>query len=137
LKDELTTVDYMAKAIVHIARKKAAVGKSFHLSPYPEHDVSLTDFFARMNEYYGLGLKGLPYQEWLQLWRHDENNPLYPLLSLFTDDVHEGKSLVEAYEHTYYYDRSNTAAFLADSSLTPPVFDKALMTPYLQYMGVL
>ncbi|XZF14515.1 non-ribosomal peptide synthetase family protein [Chitinophagaceae bacterium MMS25-I14] len=137
LKDELTTVDYMAKAIVHIGRKKEAVGKNFHLSPDPENDVSLTDFFAKMNEYYDLELKGLPYHEWLNLWRHDTENPLYPLLSLFTDDVHEGKSLVEAYENTYYYDRSNTRDFLADSSLTPPRFDKKLMTPYLEYMDVL
>lgn len=137
LKDELTTVDYMAKAIVHIGRKKEAVGHHFHLSPEPENDVSLTDFFAKMNEYYGLKLKGLPYQEWLNLWKHNPENPLYPLLSLFTDDIHEGKSLVEAYENTYYYDRSNTRKFLSDCSLTPPVFDQQLMTPYLRFMGIL
>lgn len=137
LKDELTTVDYMAKAIVHIARQKDAVGKNFHLSPKPENDVSLTDFFAKMNEYYGMQLKGLPYHEWLALWKDQQDNPLYPLLSLFTDDVHEGRSLVESYEHTYYYDRTNTHAFLADTQLEPPVFDHQLMTPYLQFMGIL
>jgi amino acid adenylation domain-containing protein/thioester reductase-like protein len=137
LKDELTTVDYMVKAIVHIAKNKDSVGKNFHLSPNPENDVSLTDFFAKMNEYYGLQLKGLPYHEWLALWKEDKDNPLYPLLSLFTDDVHEGKSLVEAYENTYYYDRSNTRHFLKNAALTPPVFDKNLMTPYLTYMGLL
>ncbi len=47
LKDELTTVDYMAKAIVHIAKQKDAVGKNFHLSPKPENNVSMTDFFAK------------------------------------------------------------------------------------------
>lgn len=137
LKDELTTVDYMAKAIVHISQKKEAVGRHFHLSPDPENDVSLTDFFAKMNEYYDLGLKGLPYNEWLDLWKQNTANPLYPLLSLFTDDVHEGKSLVEAYENTYYYDRSNTKKFLGDTTLRPPVFNKELMTPYLHYMGIL
>lgn len=137
LKDELTTVDYMTKAIVHIARKKEAVGTNFHLSPEPENDVSMTDFFAKINEYYGLGLRGIPYDEWLDLWKKKSDNPLYPLLSLFTDDVHEGKSLVEAYENTYYYDRSNTRKFLSDSALKPPVFNEALMTPYLQYMGIL
>jgi amino acid adenylation domain-containing protein/thioester reductase-like protein len=137
LKDELTTVDYMTKAIVHIAGQQNAVGKNFHLSPKPENDVSMTDFFAKMNEYYGLDLKGMPYQDWMALWKTDIDNPLYPLLSLFTDDVHEGRSLVESYEHTYYYDRSNTEAFLAGTGLEPPVFDRELMTPYLQFMGVL
>ena len=137
LKDELTTVDYMARAIVHIAKQKDAVGKNFHLSPKPENDVSMTDFFAKMNEYYRLDLKGLPYQEWMALWKTNRDNPLYPLLSLFTDDVHEGRSLVESYEHTYYYDRSNTQSFLAGTGLEPPVFDRELMTPYLRFMGVL
>ncbi|WP_426278652.1 amino acid adenylation domain-containing protein [Chryseobacterium sp. S-02] len=137
LKDELTTVDYMCKAIMHISKKKDAVGLNFHLSPLPENDVSLTDFCAKINEYYDINLKGMEYHQWLNQWKYDSNLPIYPLLSLFTEDVHEGKSLVEAYENTYYYDRSNTQQFLADTDLMPPVFDKKLMTPYLEFMGVL
>lgn len=137
LKDELTTVDYMCKAIMHISKKKEAVGLNFHLSPLPENDVSLTDFCAKMNEYYDINLKGMEYHQWLSQWKYDNNLPIYPLLSLFTEDVHEGKSLVEVYENTYYYNRSNTQQFLTDTNLTPPVFDKKLMTPYLEFMGVL
>ena len=136
LKDELTTVDYMCKAIMHISKKKEAVGLNFHLSPLAENDVSLTDFCAKMNEYYNTNLEGMEYHQWLNQWKFDNNLPIYPLLSLFTEDVHEGKSLVEAYENTYYYDRSNTKQFLEDANLTPPVFDKKLMTPYLEFMGV-
>ncbi|SHL37249.1 non-ribosomal peptide synthetase [Flavobacterium chilense] len=136
LKDELTTVDYMCKAITHISKNKDAVGLNFHLSPLAENDVSLTDFCSKMNEYYNTDLQGMEYHQWLNQWKHDKNLPIYPLLSLFTQDVHEGKSLVEAYENTYYYDRSNTRQFLADADLTPPVFDKKLMTPYLEFMGV-
>lgn len=137
LKDELTTVDYMCKSIVHISKKKEAVGLNFHLSPLPENDVSLTDFCAKMNEYYKIDLKGMEYHQWLNQWKYNSDLPIYPLLSLFTEDVHEGKSLVEAYENTYYYDRSNTKHFLSDIDLSPPVFDKELMTPYLKFMGVL
>ncbi|MCI3939184.1 amino acid adenylation domain-containing protein [Chryseobacterium aahli] len=137
LKDELTTVDYMCKAIMHISKKKEAVGLNFHLSPLPENDVSLTDFCAKINEYYDINLKGMEYHQWLNQWKYNSNLPIYPLLSLFTEDVHEGKSLVEAYENTYYYDRSNTQQFLSDTNLAPPVFDKKLMTPYLEFMGVL
>lgn len=137
LKDELTTVDYMCKVIMHISKKKEAVGLNFHLSPLPENDVSLTDFCAKMNEYYDVDLKGMEYHQWLNQWKYNNNLPIYPLLSLFTEDIHEGKSLVEAYENTYYYDRSNTQQFLEDTNLTPPVFDKKLMTPYLEFMGVL
>lgn len=136
LKDELTTVDYMCKAIVHISKKKESVGLNFHLSPLAENDVSLTDFCAKIKEYYGLKLEGMEYQKWLNQWKNDDKLPIYPLLSLFTEDIHEGKCLVEAYENTYYYDRTNTKKFLADSDLLPPAFDEKLMTPYLKYMGV-
>jgi len=137
LKDELTTVDYMTKTIVHISRNPTAVGKNFHLSPLPENNISLTDFFARMNEYYHFNLKGLPYLEWLDLWKNNSSNPLFALLSLFTDDVHNGRSLVECYEQTYYYTRNNTADYLQGTDITPPVFDKQTMTPYLRFMGIL
>ncbi len=137
LKDELTSVNYISGAVIHIARNPAAVGKNFHLSPKPEHNVSLTDFFARMNEYYGLNLQGLPYKEWLALWKNNSSNPLYPLLSLFTDAVHNDRSLVESYEHTYYYTRNHTAAFLEGTGIEPPVFNQEVMTPYLRFMGVL
>lgn len=136
LKDELTTVDYMCKAITHISKKKEAVGLNFHLSPLAENDVSLTDFCSKMNEYYNTNLQGMEYHQWLNQWKYDNNLPIFPLLSLFTEDIYEGKSLVEAYENTYYYDRSNTKQFLEDANLTPPVFDKKLMTPYLEFMGV-
>ncbi|WP_240920209.1 non-ribosomal peptide synthetase family protein [Sphingobacterium chungjuense] len=137
LKDELTTVDYMCKAIVHISKKKESVGLNFHLSPLAENDVSLTDFCSKMKEYYDLKLDGMEYHQWLEQWINDDQLPIYPLLALFTEDIHEGKCLVEAYENTYYYDRSNTKRFLADSDLEPPVFDEKLMTPYLKYMGVI
>jgi len=137
LKDELTTVDYMCKAIAHISKKKEAIGQNFHLSPLPENDVSLTDFCAKINEYFGLDLKGMEYHEWLNQWRYNTDLPIYPLLSLFTEDIHEGKSLVEAYENTYYYDRSNTHRFLADINLKPPAFTKEVMAPYLQFIEVL
>jgi len=137
LKDELTTVDYMCKAIAHIAKKTEAVGQNFHLSPLPENDVSLTDFCAKMNEYFGLELEGMEYHQWLDQWRYNAELPIYPLLSLFTDDVHEGKCLVEAYENTYYYDRTNTQRLLADANLKPPAFDREVMLPYLQFLGIL
>ncbi|RAJ31130.1 non-ribosomal peptide synthetase [Pedobacter cryoconitis] len=134
LKDELTTVDYMSSAIVHIAKNKDSIGKNFHLSSLPENDVSLTDFCSRINEFCGHSLQGIPFDQWLNLWKHDVNNPLYPLLALFTDDIYSGKSLVEAYENTYYYTRLNTEAFLKDTGFSPPVFDSKLITAYLNFM---
>lgn len=71
LKDELTTVDYMCKAIMHISKKKEVVGLNSYLYPFSENDVSLTDFCAKINEYYDVNLKGMQYHQWLNQWKFD------------------------------------------------------------------
>lgn len=45
--------------------------------------------------------------------------------------------LAEACGNTYYYDRSYTRAFLHDSLLEPPMFNKKRIMPYLRYRVVL
>lgn len=137
LKDELVTVDFVAQAIVHIAKNKDAVGKNFHLVPEPYNDLSVTDFFVKINEHFNTGLTAQPFPEWLLQWKNNQNNALYSLLSLFTEDVDRGKSLMEVYENTYYLDKSNTDTFLAGSGIRPTAITKELLTVYLDYMGVL
>ncbi|MDH0646895.1 amino acid adenylation domain-containing protein [Pseudomonas sp. GD03858] len=136
LKDQLVTVDFVAKAIVHIARNKDAVGQYFHMVPDPVNDLSVSDFFVRLNEIFDLDLKPAHFHDWLALWRNNENSPLYSLLSLFTEEVVPGKSLVEVYEMTYYFERRNTDRFLAGSGIRTPPLDKALLSRYLDFMGV-
>ncbi|SFW43802.1 amino acid adenylation domain-containing protein/thioester reductase domain-containing protein [Sinomicrobium oceani] len=137
LKDELTTVDYMAAAIRHIGMSPEAIGRDFHLSPQPENDVSLTDFCAKANEYFNLGMKGVRFDTWVAMLRKNPDLPIYPLLGLFTEKVHGQKTLVESYENTYYYRRDHTELMLKNSGIAPPRFDKKVMEPYLKFMGVL
>ncbi|MGS2764571.1 amino acid adenylation domain-containing protein [Sinomicrobium sp. M5D2P9] len=137
LKDELTTVDYMAAAIRHIGMRPEAIGQHFHLSPLPENDVSLTDFCAKTNEYFDVGMKGIPFDEWVTLLKENPHLPVYPLLGLFTEKIHGEKTLVESYEHTYYYGRDHTECLLKGTGIAPPMFDKKIMEPYLKFMGVL
>ncbi|RNL78134.1 amino acid adenylation domain-containing protein [Sinomicrobium pectinilyticum] len=137
LKDELTTVDYMAQAIRHIGMSPEALGKDFHLSPLPENDVSLTDFCAKINEYFGIKMEGITFEAWVARLRANPELPVYPLLGLFTEKVHAGKTLVESYEHTYYYRREHTESLLKNTGIVPPRFDRKIMEPYLKFMGVL
>lgn len=137
-KAQLVPVDYMAKSIVHISRQKAALGKKFHLTPLPEGDVSINDFFDRINEYFGFDMKPLPYTEWLNLWKNNEEDPLYPLLGMFTDKVHGESTLKEVYQNTYYYDAENTLSFIKKSEMPyPPFINKTMLEPYLKYLAVI
>lgn len=136
LKDQLVTVDFVAKAIVHISQNKEAPGKFFHLVPEPVHDISVPEFFEKLNEYFGIKLRPIHYREWLSKWKDNEHSPLYSLLSLFTEEIVPGKSLVESYEMTYYFDRRNTTEFLKGSGIETPPIDKALLSRYLDFMGI-
>ncbi|WP_240643078.1 non-ribosomal peptide synthetase [Sinomicrobium pectinilyticum] len=137
LKDEVVTVDYVCKAIAHISQKPDAVGLNFNLNPLPEHDLSLTDFCVHITDYCGLEMKGLDFQNWFEQWRRNQELPIYSLLYLFTDDVHEGKSLVEAYENTYYFKSDNTERFLKDTDIRPAIFNKKVMEAYLRFMKMI
>lgn len=136
LREGLITVDYMTKAMAHITKNKEAIGKKFNLIARPETNLTLEDFFGLMKQYYPFTLKGLPYKEWRKQWEDDSKNRLYPLTSLFRDNMHEGLSTVELYQNTYIWDCSNVIRFLEGSGIQEPIFDKKILDSYLKYLGI-
>ena len=136
LREGLITVDYMTKAIVHISKNPEAIGKKFNLIARPETNLTLEDFFQRLKRYYAFDLEQLPYKDWRKQWENDINNPLYPLTSLFKDNMYKGLSTVELYQHTYIWDCRNVIDFLEGSGIAEPVFDKRILDRYLQYLDL-
>ncbi|MCX2678914.1 amino acid adenylation domain-containing protein [Galbibacter sp. EGI 63066] len=136
LREGLITVDYMTQTIVHISKNPKALGEKFNLIATPEKNLTLVDFFQLLNQYYGFGLKPLPYQEWRKLWEDDSGNHLYPLTSLFKDNMYKGLSTVELYQHTYVWDCQNVTDFLKGSGIQEPVFNSSLLDKYLQYLNL-
>lgn len=136
LREGLITVDYMTKSIAHITKNKEAIGKKFNLIARPETNLTLEGFFGLMKKYYPFILKDLPYKEWRKQWEDDSKNRLYPLTSLFRDNMHEGLSTVELYQNTYIWDCSNVIQFLEGSGIQEPVFDKKVLDSYLKYLGI-
>ncbi|GEJ44898.1 non-ribosomal peptide synthetase [Chryseobacterium sp. ON_d1] len=136
LREGLITVDYMTRAMAHITKNKEAIGKKFNLIARPETNLTLEDFFGLMKKYYPFTLKDIPYKEWRKQWEDDSKNRLYPLTSLFRDNMHEGLSTVELYQNTYIWDCSNVIQFLEGSGIEEPVFDKKMLDSYLKYLGV-
>ncbi|WP_223598297.1 non-ribosomal peptide synthetase [Chryseobacterium sp. GVT01B] len=136
LREGLITVDYMTKSMAHITKNKEAIGKKFNLIARPETNLTLEGFFGLMKKYYPFTLKDLPYKEWRKQWEDDSKNRLYPLTSLFRDNMHEGLSTVELYQNTYIWDCSNVIQFLEGSGIQEPVFDKKVLDSYLTYLGI-
>ncbi|WPO90949.1 amino acid adenylation domain-containing protein [Chryseobacterium sp. HR92] len=136
LREGLITVDYMTKSMAHITKNKEAIGKKFNLIARPETNLTLEGFFGLMKKYYPFILKDLPYKEWRKQWEDDSKNRLYPLTSLFRDNMHEGLSTVELYQNTYIWDCSNVIQFLEGSGIQEPVFDKKVLDSYLKYLGI-
>ncbi|MDQ0066678.1 non-ribosomal peptide synthetase family protein [Chryseobacterium lathyri] len=136
LREGLITVDYMTRSMAHITKNKDAVGKKFNLIARPETNLTLENFFALLKKYYPLTLEGLPYKEWRKQWEDDSKNRLYPLTSLFKDNMHEGLSTVELYQNTYVWDCSNVIQFLEGSGIEEPQFDKQMLDAYLKYLGI-
>ncbi|TZF95979.1 amino acid adenylation domain-containing protein [Chryseobacterium panacisoli] len=136
LREGLITVDYMTKSMAYITKNKEAIGKKFNLIARPETNLTLEGFFGLMKKYYPFTLKDLPYKEWRKQWEDDSKNRLYPLTSLFRDNMHEGLSTVELYQNTYIWDCSNVIQFLEGSDIQEPVFDKKVLDSYLKYLGI-
>lgn len=136
LREGLITVDYMTQSMAHITRNKEAIGKKFNLIAKPETNLTLEDFFGLLKEHYPHQLASLPYKEWRKQWENDSKNRLYPLTSLFKDNMHEGLSTVELYQNTYVWDCSNVIEFLEGSDIKEPEFNKPLLDSYLKYLGI-
>ena len=132
LREGLTTVDYMTRAIAHISRKPAALGKKFNLIHSKDNNLTLQDFFTRLEDAFGFAFERLPYAAWRAQWEHDQHAHLYPLLSLFKDVMHDGQSTVELYQDTYQWECGNVKAFLADSDIVEPQFDRESLHRYLR-----
>ncbi|GAE63580.1 amino acid adenylation domain-containing protein [Chryseobacterium indologenes] len=136
LREGLITVDYMTRSIAYITKNKDAIGKKFNLIASPETNLTLEDFFGLIKKYYPFTLNSLPYKEWRKQWEDNSKNRLYPLTSLFKDNMHEGLSTVELYQNTYVWDCSNVVKFLEGSDIQEPVFDKNMLDSYLKYLGL-
>ncbi|WP_316635952.1 amino acid adenylation domain-containing protein [uncultured Flavobacterium sp.] len=136
LREGLITVDYMVKSMAHISKNPDAIGHKFNLIASPETNLTLDQFFQLLHKYYPLQLNKLPYKEWRKLWEDNNTCELYPLTSLFKDNIHEGLSTVELYQDTYIWDNTQVKTFLKGSDIKEPVFDKKVLDAYLLYLGI-
>lgn len=133
LREGLTTVDYMTRAIAHISRNPQGIGQKFNMIHAGANNLTLKDFFHLLENHFGLHLRALPFDAWLAQWEHDTEAPLCPLLSLFKDNMVDGQSTVQLYQDTYQWDCRNVTAFLAGSGIEEPRFTREELSSYLKH----
>lgn len=136
LREGLITVDYMTQSVVHITQQPDAIGKKFNLIASPENNLTLQQFFDLLHAYYPINLKKVSYREWRGNWENDPSCILYPLTSLFKDNMHEGLSTIELYQNTYAWDNRQVKEKLKNSMIQEPVFNKELLDNYMAYLGI-
>ncbi|WAS93563.1 amino acid adenylation domain-containing protein [Nannocystis punicea] len=136
-RKEFVPVDFVSRAILHIAGTPGSHGRAYHLVP-PEQGQSpeLNQFFVMIKEF-GYPLAQLSYAQWVDRTIQDareRDNPLCPLLPMLFERVYRDElTRWELYEDMPEYDISNTQEALAGSDIRFVAVDRALLTKYLRY----
>ncbi|MGH7998033.1 MAG: amino acid adenylation domain-containing protein [Brasilonema sp.] len=137
---DMTPVDYVSRAIVHLSRQKKSLDKIFHLSnPYQIRSFELFNWIRE----FGYSLQPMSYNQWqIELVNTSEaslDNPLYPLIPFFAGMEAEGQSKQESSEQTsnlaaLKFNCQNTTDGLADTSIVCPPVDANLLSTYFSYL---
>ena len=115
---------------MHLSRSQQ-IGKIFHLTPPPGCDLTTQQLYNLLRSF-GYALKQVSYSEWkARLLASSPTNPLYPLLPLFSEPVHNDRSLIELYEYCPDYDCRNTQAALAATGIAFSPIEPLLLETYL------
>jgi len=124
---EMSPVDYVSGALVHLSRQPESAGKTFHLvNPRVAAWNELLDWI----DVQGRPLRRLAWTEWQNELRHaaerSADNVLYPLLPVLT----AGES-AEDDAHAPRIECARTQAALAGSGIDCPRLDAGLLSLYL------
>ncbi|MGD2114164.1 MAG: amino acid adenylation domain-containing protein [Acidobacteriota bacterium] len=134
---ELSPVDYVGAALVHLSRQDESIGRTFHL--LNPSLVPWRQLLAWLREM-GVQLAVRPWGKWLEALHEaaerDTGNVLYPLLPVLSAEpsAAAGESS-EAQAREPRFDCRRTQAALAGSGLSCPRLDPTLLHLYLEQMG--
>ncbi len=134
---DMSPVDYVSKAIVHLSRQEVSLGNAFHLQhPQPAPLSKLVEWLNT----FGFPIKMIPYQEWQDKLINDvtsEENPLYTLRPFLLERWSERQLTIPD-----LYLKSNrpiiscdaTLNALAGSGVACVPIDAELFTTYSAYL---
>jgi thioester reductase-like protein len=135
-KNQVVTVDYASQAILHLSQQPAAIGQTFHITPWSSsQDFAWNDLFTWAKNY-GYPLQKMTYEAWRsrlsQHCRKMPENALYPLLPFLNEKIYEQKlTILELYKNTADFDCRNAMSYLKGSTIHCPVVDQQRVFNYL------
>jgi amino acid adenylation domain-containing protein/thioester reductase-like protein len=137
---DMTPVDYVAKAIIHLSTQKGWSGQAYHITnPRP---IRFRDLVEGARSY-GYRIRSASYAEWrtelINAARHLPDHALYPLLPFFPPMPADGEPLAShetfpKQESGGRGDVENTLKGLAGTSITCPAIDEELLSTYFAYL---
>jgi thioester reductase-like protein len=132
---DLSPVDYVSRAIVHLSQQQESLGNDFHLTnPMPIHWNDLFDFIRDL----GYLVQRVAYQDW-QIQLEDkaryQDNILYPLLPFFLRKWSGEMTVVELYQEARRPQIScqTTVQALKNSAIHCPAISSELLHTYFSY----
>ncbi|AFZ22819.1 thioester reductase-like protein [Cylindrospermum stagnale PCC 7417] len=131
---DITPVDYVSQAIVHLSMQKESLDKNFHLvNPQPIQWRQLFDLIQLL----GYPLERIPYGQWYsKLRKHLNDSPLhimYPLLPLLANETTQRQKSIFEYIDAPMLDCKNVMHGLTGSSISCPPVDEKLLATYFSY----
>jgi len=131
---DMTPVDYVAEALVHLSLRPDAAGQTFHLAnPAPLSYRALLDWLWD----FGYPVRRPPYEEWQRELQEsvDERNALYPLLPFLTErGTDQELTFLELFStgEQPRFDARNTRRGLEDSPVGCAPADGRLLETYFR-----
>lgn len=136
---DMTPVDYVSRAIVHLSKQKQSLGKAFHLhNPHSIHWSDLASWLCS----FGYPIRRISYDLWraelMDTWQANlssdteftAKSALHSLVLLFP----EKGAKEQISNSTRQLDCQNTLDGLADTSIVCPQVDAQLLNTYFSYL---
>ncbi|MDF5714143.1 MAG: SDR family oxidoreductase [Rhizonema sp. NSF051] len=133
---DMTPVDYMSQAIVHLSRQKESLGQIFHL--VNPQSLQWSQLLA-LTRSQGYPIKQIAYTQWLSQLRDVpmgyQENALGALSTLFTEKI-AGTELtyLDISSIRLQFDCQNTLLGLRDTTIVCPPADSKLLCTFFDYM---
>lgn len=130
---DMTPVDYVAQALVHLSLQEASLGRTFHLvnpNPIEWHD------FVEYARAFGYHLPSMPLPEWgerLRRFTTDQDTAMTPLLPAHADASGTRSEEMLAGFGQMRFDCRNTLAGLEGSPFDCPRLTPELIETYFSY----
>ncbi|MDZ8093916.1 MAG: non-ribosomal peptide synthase/polyketide synthase [Nostoc sp. DedQUE05] len=124
---EITPVDYLTKALIHLSQQPESLGKAFHLI---NSDSTPWSQFIDCIRSLGYPLQQLSYEDWqaelLRSTQISTDNALYSVVSLAGDNTSSESNATSSLK----FDCQNTLNGLADTDIRWPEVDEKLLQAF-------